>query len=138
MRVTGRWPFGSASQVSQWICGGSQIIEADGPRQGPFGPQPHLMFFPAEDVTIHEDTWYTSGLCGTGSHEHRGQRRVRTGGPLGGARLPRRRWHLGLLEEPTAACFRDVHVATQHIMVAQPTYEVLGKISLGIDPKTLL
>ena len=35
-------------------------------------------------------------------------------------------------------CFRDVHVATQHIMVAQPTFEVVGKIMLGIDPKTLL
>ncbi|MCY4563582.1 MAG: hydrolase, partial [Gammaproteobacteria bacterium] len=35
-------------------------------------------------------------------------------------------------------CFRDVHVATQHIMVAQPTYEVVGKVALGIDPKTLL
>ena len=35
-------------------------------------------------------------------------------------------------------CFRDVHVATQHVMVAQPTYEVVGKVMLGIDPKTLL
>jgi alkylation response protein AidB-like acyl-CoA dehydrogenase len=35
-------------------------------------------------------------------------------------------------------CFRDVHVATQHIMVAQPTYEMVGKVMLGIDPKTLL
>jgi indole-3-acetate monooxygenase len=35
-------------------------------------------------------------------------------------------------------CFRDVHVATQHIMVAQPTWEMVGKVMLGIDPKTLL
>jgi alkylation response protein AidB-like acyl-CoA dehydrogenase len=35
-------------------------------------------------------------------------------------------------------CFRDVHVATQHLMVAQPIYEVVGKVALGIDPKTLL
>jgi len=35
-------------------------------------------------------------------------------------------------------CFRDVHVPTQHFMVGQPTYEVVGKIRLGIDPKTLL
>ena len=32
-------------------------------------------------------------------------------------------------------CFRDVHVTTQHIMVAQPTLEVVGKVQLGIDPK---
>ena len=32
-------------------------------------------------------------------------------------------------------CFRDVHVTTQHIMVASPIYEVTGKIELGIDPR---
>lgn len=35
-------------------------------------------------------------------------------------------------------CLRDVHVATQHLMVAQPTLEVVGKVMLGIDPRTLL
>ena len=35
-------------------------------------------------------------------------------------------------------CFRDVHVTTQHIMVAQPTYEVVGRVLLGMDPKTPL
>ena len=69
MRVSGRWPFGSGSQISQWICGGSLIMEDGAPRQGPHGPQSLLMFFPREEVTIHEDTWFTSGLCGTGSHD---------------------------------------------------------------------
>ena len=32
-------------------------------------------------------------------------------------------------------CFRDVHVSTQHIMVAQPIYEVCGKIELGMELK---
>jgi len=258
MRVTGRWPFGSGSQVSQWICGGCVIMDGDTPRQGPYGPQSLLMFFPREDVTIHEDTWFTSGLCGTGSHDievtdvfvpegrwvELGQR-ARVDAPLyrfptlgllaigvsavaigiaeraiesfielatrkvptgsrrslaersgvqkdlaraqalvGSARaLTRdaieRAWEAatgsGRLDTPHKAalrlaasnnawsaaeavdllyhaaggtaiyqssplqrCFRDVHVATQHIMVAQPTYEVLGKISLGIDPKQLL
>jgi len=41
-------------------------------------------------------------------------------------------------ESDLQRCFRDVHVTTQHIMVAQPTYEVVGKIALGLDPKTLL
>jgi alkylation response protein AidB-like acyl-CoA dehydrogenase len=31
------------------------------------GPETALVFFPAEQVTIH-DTWHTAGLCGTGSH----------------------------------------------------------------------
>jgi len=35
-------------------------------------------------------------------------------------------------------CFRDVHVTTQHLMVGQPTFEVLGKIPLGHDDKGML
>jgi alkylation response protein AidB-like acyl-CoA dehydrogenase len=258
MQVTGRWPFGSGSQVSDWICGGSLIMENGEPRKGPHGPQSLLMFFPKEAVTIHEDTWYTSGLCGTGSHdiEVRDEfvpegrwvelgRRARIDRPLyrfptlgllaigvsavaigiaehaiehfidlatdkvptGASRslanrpaaqkdLARAQAMVGAaraftaeaIEEawaesigsgklsmdhkaklrlaatnnawaaaeavdllyhaaggsaiytrsPLQRCFRDVHVATQHIMVAQPTYEVVGKLSLGLDPKQLL
>jgi alkylation response protein AidB-like acyl-CoA dehydrogenase len=32
-------------------------------------------------------------------------------------------------------CFRDIHVTTQHIMVASPIFEVVGKVELGIDPR---
>ena len=35
-------------------------------------------------------------------------------------------------------CFRDVHVSTQHAMVGQQMFEVVGKVMLGIDPKTAL
>lgn len=35
-------------------------------------------------------------------------------------------------------CFRDVHVATQHIMVTQRTFEAIGRVELGLDPKTPL
>jgi len=41
-------------------------------------------------------------------------------------------------DHPLQRCFRDVHVVTQHIMVAQPTLETIGKVMLGIDPKTAL
>ena len=258
MRVTGRWPYGSGSQISQWICGGCLIMDEGGPRQGPHGPQSLLMFFPREAVTIHEDTWHTSGLCGTGSHDIEVDdvfvpdgrwvelgRRARVDAPLyrfptlgllalgvsavamgiaeharaafidlatekvptgsrrtladraaaqkdlakaealiGAARALTREaideaWDasissggLGVAEKarlrlaasnnawsaaeavdllyhaaggtaiyassPLQRCFRDVHVATQHIMVAQPTYELLGRIALGMDPKQLL
>lgn len=30
-------------------------------------------------------------------------------------------------------CFRDVHAATQHLMVASPTYELTGRVLLGLD-----
>jgi alkylation response protein AidB-like acyl-CoA dehydrogenase len=35
-------------------------------------------------------------------------------------------------------CFRDVHVTTQHIMVASPIYEVVGRVNLGLEPRSLL
>ncbi len=257
LKVTGRWPFGSGSQISDWICGGCFVMENGEPRKNRHGPELLLVFFPAEEVTIH-DTWYTSGLCGTGSHDIEvvdafvpegrwavlgdrarvdaplyrfptlgllalgvsavslgiAQNAIETFVALATAKVPtgsRRSlaqrsgvqkdlaraqasvksaraytfeamdsaWDeaesTGKLGTDTKAnlrlaasnnawsavaavdllyhaaggssiytsnalqrCFRDVHVATQHIMVAQPTYEVVGKIMLGIDPKTLL
>jgi alkylation response protein AidB-like acyl-CoA dehydrogenase len=258
-RVTGRWPFGSGSQVSHWICGGCVVMDEDGkPRTNAHGaPETILALFPAADVTIH-DTWHTSGLRGTGSHDievrevfvPEGRWSVLGGRPrtegalyrfptlgllalgvsavaigiarhaieafkeLAGAKVPtgstrtlanragtqkdlaraqalvesavalthraiEHAWteaqgsgRLGLetkAELRLAAtnnawcsaeavdlmyhaaggsaiyeqsdlqrCFRDVHVATQHLMVAQPTWEMVGKVMLGIDPKTLL
>jgi alkylation response protein AidB-like acyl-CoA dehydrogenase len=257
-RVSGRWPFGSGCQVSDWICGGCLVMENGAPRQNAHGASESiLVMFPADEVTIH-DTWHTSGLCGTGSHDIEVRdllvpegrwtvlgKRARVDAPLyrfptlgllalgvsavtlgiaehaieafvelATAKVPTgsrrtlaeragtqkdlararalvasalaythdaidRAWHqaeqdgrLGLdtkAELRLAAtnnawsaaeavdlmyhlgggtsiyhandlqrCFRDVHVATQHIMVAQPTYEVVGKVMLGIDPKTLL
>jgi alkylation response protein AidB-like acyl-CoA dehydrogenase len=257
-RVTGRWPFGSGSQVSGWICGGCLILEDGKPRTNAKGlPETILAMFPAADVTIH-DTWDTSGLRGTGSHDievidafvPEGRWCVLGGRPqidhplyrfptlgllalgvsavtigiarraieafveLAGGKVPTgstralanresaqkdlarasvrvesavafthgaidRAWsaaqdttrlgneikaELRLAASNNAwsaveavdslyhaaggssiyaknvlqRCFRDVHVATQHIMVAQPTYEMVGKVMLGIDPKTLL
>lgn len=57
-RVSGRWQWGSGSQHCQFLTGGSTTDS------GEF----HLMFLDAGDVTIH-DTWHTSGLRGTGSHD---------------------------------------------------------------------
>ncbi|MBW2243402.1 MAG: acyl-CoA dehydrogenase family protein [Deltaproteobacteria bacterium] len=34
---------------------------------------------------------------------------------------------------PLGRIFRDMHVATQHIMVAPPTYELVGRVLLGLD-----
>jgi alkylation response protein AidB-like acyl-CoA dehydrogenase len=257
-RVSGRWPFGSGCQISDWICGGCLVLEDGEPRRDARGlPQSVLVMFPAHEVLIH-DTWHTSGLCGTGSHDIEVREalapegrwtvlggRPRVDGPLyrfptlgllalgvsavaigiaehaveaftslatdktptgssrrladrpsaqadlararalvGSARAYTaealgRAWDAALGEHrlgvdvkaelrlaatnnawaaaeavnllyhagggssiyhhsPLQRCFRDVHVATQHLMVAQPTYEVVGKVMLGIDPQTLL
>jgi alkylation response protein AidB-like acyl-CoA dehydrogenase len=38
---------------------------------------------------------------------------------------------------PLSRCFRDVHVTTQHIMVAEPTLEVVGRVLLGVGARDL-
>ncbi len=58
-RVTGRWQWGSGSQSATWIMGGARCD--DGTQRS--------CFFPATDVEFH-DTWYTSGLRGTGSLDY--------------------------------------------------------------------
>ena len=35
-------------------------------------------------------------------------------------------------KSPLARCFRDVHVTTQHIMVAEPVWEMIGRDRLGV------
>ena len=57
-RVTGRWMWGSGTQHCHWITGGSTMDD------GTF----HLAFAPRADVEIL-DTWFTSGLRGTGSND---------------------------------------------------------------------
>ncbi len=70
LTITGRWPFGSGSQIAQWICGGATVYDNGEPRKSERGiPETVLAFFPADEVTIHTDTWDTSGLRGTGSHD---------------------------------------------------------------------
>jgi alkylation response protein AidB-like acyl-CoA dehydrogenase len=55
-RITGRWQWGSGTQHCRWILGGTRCDDDTF----------RLCFFDAADVTFH-DTWYTSGLRGTGS-----------------------------------------------------------------------
>jgi alkylation response protein AidB-like acyl-CoA dehydrogenase len=68
-RVSGRWQWGSGSQNCQWLTGGSLVFEDGKPRMIMENvPEIRLTFFPAKDVEIL-DTWDSSGLRGTGSHD---------------------------------------------------------------------
>ena len=66
-RVEGQWAWGSGTQNADWILGGCMIHEDDElARHSNGAPQTRLMLFPRSDVE-HLDTWYVSGLGGTGS-----------------------------------------------------------------------
>jgi alkylation response protein AidB-like acyl-CoA dehydrogenase len=58
--VTGRWPFGSGCQHSDWLVGGTVMGEGEA--------ETRLVFFARDQVRIL-DTWHTGGLRGTGSHD---------------------------------------------------------------------
>ncbi|WP_088278819.1 acyl-CoA dehydrogenase family protein [Ideonella sp. A 288] len=44
--------------------------------------------------------------------------------------------HAVFADSPLQRCLRDVHVATQHMMVAEPTYELVGRLQLGLPTST--
>ena len=68
--VNGYWQWGSGTQNCNWITGGALIFEGDKlrTRPGSSDPEFRLMVFSANQVEIL-DTWDSSGLRGTGSHD---------------------------------------------------------------------
>ncbi len=60
-RVSGRWPFASGCRHADWMIG-SQVTNATGV------PVTRVCFFPPEQCQII-DTWHTTGMRGTGSHD---------------------------------------------------------------------
>jgi alkylation response protein AidB-like acyl-CoA dehydrogenase len=70
-RISGRWSFGSGITNADRIVGGAFLKEPDGSHQfDAFGiPEWRTFVLPVESVTIHE-TWDTTGLLGTGSHDY--------------------------------------------------------------------
>lgn len=66
-RVDGQWQWGSGTQNADWILGGCQVVRDGKPEMTRNGtPRSRMMLVPAEDVEFL-DTWYVSGLAGTGS-----------------------------------------------------------------------
>jgi alkylation response protein AidB-like acyl-CoA dehydrogenase len=64
-RVSGRWAFGSGCQHSTWCMGGALV---DGEVLPGGAPDVRSMLFHVSEIRII-DTWDTSGLRGTGSHD---------------------------------------------------------------------
>jgi alkylation response protein AidB-like acyl-CoA dehydrogenase len=68
-RVSGRWPFASGCEHSAWRMGGTMVMAANGPELLPNGaPDVRSVLFRADETKVI-DTWDTSGLRGTGSHD---------------------------------------------------------------------
>ncbi len=69
-RVSGRWPFASGCEHSQWRMGGAIVSAGGAPTELlPSGaPDIRSILFRADETRV-VDTWDTSGLRGTGSHD---------------------------------------------------------------------
>ncbi|MGE0621412.1 MAG: acyl-CoA dehydrogenase family protein [Pseudomonadales bacterium] len=69
-RVNARWIFGSGSNHCDMLAGGCTVFENGEPKLGPRGnPEWRIMLAEPAAYTI-EDTWYTTGLRGTGSNDY--------------------------------------------------------------------
>jgi alkylation response protein AidB-like acyl-CoA dehydrogenase len=68
-RINGRWPFVSGCKHCDWLIFSCNVIERGVPRTAPNGtPERRFCFVPAHETQVL-DTWYTTGLRGSGSHD---------------------------------------------------------------------
>lgn len=66
--VSGSWKFASGILHCDWVWAGCVVVEDGTPRMTPTGPEMVHVFMPTAEIDIH-DTWFASGLCGTGSND---------------------------------------------------------------------
>src|SRR5215216_2381657 len=69
-RLTGRWTFASGCQQADWIFAPSVVIVDGRPRLRPDGSAEIRAFCVAASECDILDTWHTTGLRGTGSHDY--------------------------------------------------------------------
>jgi alkylation response protein AidB-like acyl-CoA dehydrogenase len=69
-RVSGRWAFGSGCTHADVILVGCLIFDGDQPVLGANGlPESRMLLAPSGAFEVL-DTWYTTGLAGSGSHDY--------------------------------------------------------------------
>jgi len=61
IKLAGTWPYASNCENSQWLMLGALLQNSKGP------PEPMWCLVPITDMVVDQDTWFTSGLQGTGS-----------------------------------------------------------------------
>jgi alkylation response protein AidB-like acyl-CoA dehydrogenase len=70
LKVSGRWPFGSGCLHADRLVAGCVLFENGKPQMGAGGmPEFRVVWLPKDKVEIH-DTWYTTGLAGSGSNDY--------------------------------------------------------------------
>jgi indole-3-acetate monooxygenase len=68
-RVNGRFPFASGCQHCEWVWVGCSVVQNGTPHVNAAGiPETRTCFVRLSECEIL-DTWYTTGLRGTGSHD---------------------------------------------------------------------
>jgi indole-3-acetate monooxygenase len=69
-RVSGRWELASGSSHATWYIAGAMVLRDGAPITEPNGwPRMREFFFPAADAEVI-DTWESTGLRGTASHDY--------------------------------------------------------------------
>ena len=69
-RVTGCWELASGSSHADWYIAGATLVHDGAPRIGADGrPLMREFFFPASEARVI-DTWESTGLRGTASHDY--------------------------------------------------------------------
>ena len=69
-KVSGRWQFGSGCLHADRLIGGCLVLENGAPVMGDANlPEFRVVWLPTDAVEIH-DTWYTTGLAGSGSNDY--------------------------------------------------------------------
>jgi indole-3-acetate monooxygenase len=68
-RLTGRWSQGSNILIARWIHVGCHLYDGDRPCLGPDGRPIYLRCVLPASQTEAVDTWDTTGMRGTGSHD---------------------------------------------------------------------
>ena len=61
IKLAGAWPYASNCENSQWLMLGALVPSSKGP------PDVMWCLVPFADMAVDQDTWFTSGLQGTGS-----------------------------------------------------------------------
>ncbi len=70
-RLSGRWMFGSGVNHCDMLAAGCTVFENGAPAVGANGRSEWRILLAPPSAFDVEDTWYTTGLRGTGSHHYR-------------------------------------------------------------------